>query len=270
MHRAFAQGRVAVVTGAASGIGQAACKKCANLGMTVCMVDITAEALGVAAEALSGQAEILPVVTDVSDGAALIALAERVRGAYGDVGVLMNNAAVRNPAGCWTGYKDWQKTMDVNLWGVVNGVQAFAPGMIAQDQASAIINTGSKQGITTPPNNRPYNVAKAAVKSYSELLQHELRNRENCQVTAHLLIPGWTTTGSAEPKPGAWLPRQVVDRMLAGVAAGDFYILCPDGETTAEMDHQRILWGAGDIIENRPPLSRWHPDYKSVFDVQTS
>jgi hypothetical protein len=77
-------------------------------------------------------------------------------------------------------------------------------------------------------------------------------------------VPGWTTTGKNEHKPGAWLPAQVVDTMIDAVNAGTFYIICPDHEVTADMDRRRILWAAGDIIENRPPLSRWHPDFKAA------
>ncbi len=77
----------------------------------------------------------------------------------------------------------------------------------------------------------------------------------------HLLVPGWTTTGKNEHKPGAWLPEQVIGQMVDGIEADQFYILCPDGEVTRDMDNRRIAWAAGDIIEDRPPLSRWHPDH---------
>ena len=105
-----------------------------------------------------------------------------------------------------------------------------------------------------------------AAQMPAESLQHELRNTNGCQVTAHLLVPGWTTTGDREHHPSAWLPEQVADWMIAGLERGDFYILCLDNEVTAEMDRKRILWGAMDIAENRPALSRWHPDYKGEFE----
>jgi NAD(P)-dependent dehydrogenase (short-subunit alcohol dehydrogenase family) len=157
--------------------------------------------------------------------------------------------------------------MDVNLWGPIHGVRAFLPAMLASTEAGVIVNVGSKQGITNPPGHPVYNMTKAALEAYTEALEHELRSSpDNAgrRVTAHLLIPGWTTTGTQEHKPGAWLPEQVVDAMLSGIARGDFYIICPDGEVTAEMDKKRILWAAGDMTENRPPLSRWHPDYADV------
>lgn len=268
-HKAFSKGRVAVVTGAASGIGLAACKKFAELGMKICMTDVAGDQLQAAADELKQKTEVLAVAVDVARYEELNNLADQVFDHFGDVAVLMNNAVTRNPAGTWSGYTDWQKTIDVNMWGVINGTQVFAARMIEQTQASVIVNTGSKQGITNPPNNPPYNVAKAAVKSYTELLQHELRNTPECLVTAHLLVPGWTTTGTAEHKAGAWLPAQVIDMMIAAISSGDFYIICPDDETTPEMDKQRILWGAQDITENRPPLSRWHPDFKQDFEKKS-
>lgn len=79
------------------------------------------------------------------------------------------------------------------------------------------------------------------------------------------LVPGWTTTGSAEHKLGAWLPDQVVAHMSAALERGDFYIICPDDEVTSDMDRARILWAAGDIVENRPRLSRWQTDYSKTF-----
>jgi hypothetical protein len=97
-----------------------------------------------------------------------------------------------------------------------------------------------------------------------------LRNTEGCRITAHLLIPGFTFTGMTRPgggdkPPGAWTPDQVVDFLIERMSAGDFYVLCPDNEVTRAMDEKRILWAAGDIVENRPPLSRWHPDHQSAF-----
>ena len=142
--------------------------------------------------------------------------------------------------------------------------------MIDQGTPCAIINTGSKQGITNPPGDAAYNVSKAGIKSLTESLAHQLRLIDGCRVTAHLLIPGFTYTGLtkrfAQEKPsGAWLPEQVADYLLAAMDRGDFYVLCPDNDVTPEIDHRRIEWAAGDMTENRPALSRWHPDYEGVF-----
>jgi short-subunit dehydrogenase len=142
--------------------------------------------------------------------------------------------------------------------------------MIDRGSPGLIINTGSKQGITSPPGNPAYNVSKAGVKAVTEALQHSLRNTEGCRVEAYLLVPGFTYTGMMkavlpEKPASAWTPDQVVELMLASVERGEFYILCPDNDVTREMDSKRIAWTAGDLIENRPPLSRWHPDYKDAF-----
>ena len=267
----LAEGRVAVVTGAAMGIGLAACKRFVSLGMRVCMADVDAEELGVAERAVAaiaseGSNSVMALVKDVGKLEDLEALRDAVYERFGEVGLLMNNAATRVVGGKTEDLEEWGHSMDVNFWGVANGVRVFLPRMMGQGTPCAIVNTGSKQGITNPPGNLIYNVTKSAVKTYSEGLQHELRNTEGCRVTAHLLVPGWTTTGKREHKPGAWLPDQVIDMMIAALEQGDFYIICPDDDVSSEMDHKRILWAAGDIIENRPPLSRWHPDYAEAFD----
>jgi short-subunit dehydrogenase len=113
-------------------------------------------------------------------------------------------------------------------------------------------------------------VSKAGVKVATEGLQHVLRNTAGCKVTAHLLVPGWVHTGLTArhggPKPaGAWTAEQTVDVLLERIGKGDFYIICPDNEVTTAVDNKRIAWAAGDITENRPPLSRWHPDYEDAF-----
>ncbi len=154
----------------------------------------------------------------------------------------------------------------MNLWGVIHGVAAFVPAMLATDRPGVIINTGSKQGITSPPGNPAYNMSKAAVKSYTESLAHELLKTCGTRISAHLLIPGYTftgMTGTAEKPAAAWTGAQVVDFMLAGIAGGDFYILCPDNAVDRATDEKRMRWAADDIALNRPALSRWHPDYEA-------
>jgi len=273
-HPALTQGRVAVITGAASGIGLAAAKRLASLGLKIVLADLPSPALdaaahGVAAIAPGGTADVLAVPTDVSQLAAVEALRDAAIGKFGEVGVLMNNAGTAPGGGPYEHYEGWQRVLGVNLWGVINGVHAFTPAMIAQHTPCAIINTGSKQGITCPPGDTAYNVSKAGVKAATEALAHQLRNVAGCQVTAHLLIPGSTftgmTRGATEKPPGAWTPDQVVDMLLDSMASGDFYVLCPDNEVTPAIDHRRILWMAGDIVHNRPALSRWHPAYAEAF-----
>jgi len=264
-HPTLSAGNVAVITGAAMGIGLATCKRFAALGMKVCMVDVDGQELAAAAAQVGPPAMVMISTTDVSDMAAMERLRDDVLSQFGAVDFLFNNAVTRVGGGVWGDMDEWRRSMAVNYWGPVNGVRAFAPAMIDRAAPAVIVNTGSKQGITNPPGNTAYNVTKAALKHYTEGLQHELRNLDDCQVTAHLLVPGWTTTGKKEHQDGAWLPDQIVDYMINALARGDFYIVCPDGEVTCEMDRERILWAAQDIIENRPPLSRWHSEYKSLF-----
>lgn len=274
-HVAMQEGNVAVITGGANGIGLAAAKKYASFGMKVCIADRDQDALGVArAEILDAgchDADLLALEIDVSQLADIQALRDKVYATFSEVHVLMNNAGTSAPHGAFTNYDAWQKTINVNLWGVINGIHTFVPSMIEQKTPGLVINTGSKQGITCPPGNPAYNVTKAGIKVTTEALQHEFRNLDGCQLTAHLLVPGFTYTGMMrkrlpEKPAAAWEPEQVIDYMLEAVDRGDFYIICPDNEVSTEMDNKRILWGAQDITENRPPLSRWHPDYKQAFE----
>ncbi|BEV01177.1 SDR family NAD(P)-dependent oxidoreductase [Novosphingobium olei] len=267
-HPAIAPGKTAVITGAADGIGLAAARRLAALGMKVVLIDRNAEKLEAAAAAIGAGAEAL--VADVSQSAEIDSIAARLHAQGGPVSVLMNNAgtggggdALSNPAG-------WSKVLGVNLMGVLHGVQAFVPAMVAGDAPGLVINTGSKQGITNPPGDTAYNVSKTGVKALTEGLAHTLREATQGRVSAHLLIPGFTWTGMiarhVPTKPaGAWAADQVVDVLLEGVAANRFYLWCLDNETTRETDKKRVLWNAGDITEDRPALSRWHPDFKDAF-----
>lgn len=279
-HPALTPGSVAVVTGGAGGIGFATAMSFARLGLRVCIADLSRDRLSQAAgelsvAALGGAADVMTWETDVSNRDDVQRLQAAVWERFGGVDVLMNNAGVQPGSGIFGPAANWDRVLGVNLWGVIHGTQAFVPGMIERGmiergRPGLVINTGSKQGITTPPGDPAYNVAKAGVKALTEALQHELRNTPGCQLSAHLLIPGFvftglTAKGRTEKPAAAWTPEQTVDFMLARLEAGDFYILCPDNDVARPVDEKRIAWAAGDIVENRPALSRWHPDYADSF-----
>jgi NAD(P)-dependent dehydrogenase (short-subunit alcohol dehydrogenase family) len=274
-HPAMSPDNVAVITGAASGIGLAAATRFAALGMKVCIADLGTNRLAEAETRVSsvspgGAANVMVMPVDVSRIQDVSALELAARNRFGGTDILMNNAGIQPGSQMFGPLQNWQRILGVNLWGVIHGSQVFAPGMIERRRPGLIINTGSKQGITTPPGDPAYNVSKAGVKAFTEALQHELRNATGSRVSAHLFIPGFvftglTARGRTEKPAGAWTPEQTVDFMIERVTAGDFYILCPDNDVPRRLDERRIVWAAADIVENRPALSRWHPDYAEAF-----
>jgi NAD(P)-dependent dehydrogenase (short-subunit alcohol dehydrogenase family) len=274
-HPALSPSNVAVITGGASGIGLAAAMRFAGMGLKVCIADVGADKLSQAAATLAdaapaGAASVMISVTDVGNRDEVAQLESAVRERFGGADVLMNNAGIQPGSSMFGPAENWQRVLAVNLGGVINGSQVFAPGMIARGRPGLIINTGSKQGITTPPGDPAYNVSKAGVKAFTEALQHELRNAAGSRLSAHLLIPGFvftglTAKGRSEKPAAAWTPEQTIDFMIERLEAGDFYILCPDNDVPRRLDERRILWAAGDIVENRPALSRWHPDFAAAF-----
>lgn len=274
-HPALVAGSVAVITGGASGIGLAAAKRFAAMGLRVCIADRGAERMDRAHKEINevpgcGADHVAALETDVSRSEDLARLHQFVQNRWGHVDVLMNNAGIQPGSSLFDQQGTWDRVMAVNLGGAVLGTREFVPSMLATGRPGLVINTGSKQGITTPPGDPAYNVSKAGLKVFTEALQHELRNTPGCQITAHLLIPGFvftelTAQGRSEKPSGAWTPAQTVDFMVEGLNAADFYILCPDNDVPRSLDERRILWAAGDLVENRPPLSRWHPQYSAAF-----
>jgi len=274
---ALAPGRGAIITGGASGIGLATARQLAVFGMRVCIADRDRDALKaaeteIANVAPNGAADVLAVETDVSSVSQIELLAEKAFGRFTDVALLMNNAAAFQGGDALSDPEGWRRILDVNVLGVLNGVQRIGRAMLDRGKSGFIINTGSKQGITSPPGNTAYNVSKAAVKALTEGLAHTLRNLPYCGISAHLLIPGFTYTGNAARRSptrpsAAWSAEQVAERLIQGLERNEFYILCQDNETTRDQDERRILWAARDVVENRPALSRWHPDYKESFEA---
>ena len=270
---AITAGKTALVTGGAAGIGLAAAHRFAGRGMNIALVDLREELFDSAEASLraAGAPDVAAYKADVAEAASIAALETKVTKRFGGVDVLMCNAAIQPGSDVFDQAGTWDRILAVNLGGVTTCCQAFVPGMMDRGEPGLVINTGSKQGITTPPGDPAYNVAKAGVKVFTEALQYHLRQAQS-EVTAHLLIPGFVftdlTRGERTEKPGgAWTPDQTADFMMESLANGDFYILCPDNDVSRPVDEKRMAWAMGDIIENRPPLSRWHKDWAAAFDA---
>jgi NAD(P)-dependent dehydrogenase (short-subunit alcohol dehydrogenase family) len=266
----FQNGNLAVITGGASGIGFSAAAHWVKLGMKVALIDHNEKQLDLSKSALAEIGDVFAYGADVSDQSAIADAARHIQSEHGDLSVLFANAGIQPGSKMFGPLEDWKRVIDVNFWGVVNTVNAFAPAMRQAQSASRILITGSKQGISTPPGDPAYNISKSAVKVFAEALSHELRSTPDHKISAHLVIPGfvWTplTYGGRTEKPtGAWTAEQTVDFIMASLAREDFYILCPDNDVARALDEKRIAWAAGDIIHNRPPLSRWHRDYADAF-----
>ncbi len=266
---------VAVITGAAAGIGFAIACRLAGAGMKIVLFDKDQQALHTASSMLmerTAQDNILTVTGDVTSTASLQALFDHAC-EFGEVSVVINNAAIIQGAGPWQTSTQWRTVMETNFWSVLHIQQLFVPHLLAQNTPAAIVNLGSKEGITTPPGNAAYSVSKAAIKVLTEQLQHELRQHPAQRVSAHLLIPGYTFTPMNFPgmtsttvkPPAPWTAAQVAECLVEGMNKGDFYIFCEDNEVSWQLDQRRIQWSADDMILNRPALSRWHPDYQAAF-----
>jgi len=279
-------GNVAVITGASSGIGRETARRCSKMGMKVVLADIDEKELAEAAAEVVGKA----VVCDVADAAQFAKLADAAFAETGQVHFAFFNAGVGAGGGAFDSAAKWEKTLGVNTWGAIHCSQAIVSRMKSSGVPGLVVITGSKQGITMPPGNLAYNVSKAALKAYAEGLEHELRSEEGCKVRSALLVPGWVNSSimrkskrdeaaakgeefdldkvffhEDKPAAGAWSCAQLVDFMLEELAKEKFYLICPDNDVTPNIDKLRMTWAMQDITEDRPPLSRWHPEYKDKF-----
>ena len=197
--------RVAVVTGAASGIGRALARRFAGDGMKVVLADLEGEALATASRQLAASGgRVLAVPTDVACAADVEALARRAVDAFGGVHVLCNNAGVAgHPAPIWEqSATDWERVLGVNLWGVIHGLRIFLPIMLAQDGEGHIVNTASMAGLVSLPNLAPYHATKHAVVTISESLHYELE-LAGSKLRVSVLCPGFVRTGIMDATPPA-------------------------------------------------------------------
>lgn len=190
-------GKVAVVTGAASGIGRSLAERCAQEGMRVVLADVEEGALTQTAESLrSSGADVRAITTDVSRAGDVEALARKTVEAYGGVHLLFNNAGVGGGTTAWGSMlADWQWVLGVNLWGVIHGVHSFVPLMLQQGDEGHIVNTASIAGLTGGPGLAVYKVSKHGVVSISETLYHELA-LQGAKIGVSVLCPGWVRRGS--------------------------------------------------------------------------
>jgi NAD(P)-dependent dehydrogenase (short-subunit alcohol dehydrogenase family) len=189
------EGKVAVITGAASGIGRAIAERCAQEGMKVVLADIEERALATAeAELRAENAEVLSVVTDVSKAGDVDALAQRTVDTYGAVHLLCNNAGVGAGAAVWEStINDWEWVLGVNLWGVIHGLRSFVPIMLEQGTEGHIVNTASVAGLTSFHGGAAYHATKHAVVALSEKLYYDMV-MQGARIGVSVLCPGWVKT----------------------------------------------------------------------------
>jgi NAD(P)-dependent dehydrogenase (short-subunit alcohol dehydrogenase family) len=270
-------GKVAVVTGAASGIGLGLATRFAQEGMKVVLADVEAPALDAAVRELrQAEHDVIGVETDVSDEASVAALARATVEAFGKVHLVCNNAGVGGGRGLiWEGtMKDWAWIFGVNFWGVVHGVRAFVPIMLAQNEPGHVVNTASAAGLLAASDR--YGITKHAVVALSEALYYHLRMIQS-PLHASVLCPGWVQTNiltssrnrpaglqNAEEAPlseveqmiqlgaekmmsGGLLPEQVADVVIGAIREERFWIT-----TTDEFD-EPIRGRVEQLLERRNP-----------------
>ncbi|MBN2223042.1 MAG: SDR family NAD(P)-dependent oxidoreductase [Deltaproteobacteria bacterium] len=272
------KGKVAVVTGAASGIGLSLARACAAEGMRVVMADVEGEALERAAREIAETgSETLAVTVDVSSEAEVRRLAERTTERFGAAHLLFCNAGVGAGSLLWASTaKDWEWTLGVNLWGTVHAVNAFVPAMLARGEEGRVVITSSDAGLVGGPFNGVYRVSKHALTAYAETLHHEL-TVVGAKVGVSLLCPGFTKTRICdagrnrperlknEPGEAANIPTQgfddfiraqvdrgvsaeeVASETLKAVREGRFYVITDPG--TYEGVRRRME----DILDGRTP-----------------
>ena len=209
--------KVAVITGAASGIGRAIAERCVQAGMKVVLADIEGGVLTRTEQALSADgANVLAAKTDVSRAEEVEALAKKTLNAFGAVHLLFNNAGVGAGSTVWeTTPNDWAWVLNVNFWGVLHGIRTFLPIMFAQEEESYIINTSSIAGLLAYHAVAPYQISKHAVVALSEKLFYDLGENKH-QIKVSVLCPGWVQTRilEADRNRPPELQNNLVEKMI--------------------------------------------------------
>ncbi len=193
------QGKVAVITGGASGLGRAMADRFAREGMRIVLADVEPDALARAeTEMKAAGANVIGVRTDVSKAADVEALAQKTLSAFGAVHLLANNAGVAEGGSVWDNtVADWEWVLGVNVWGVIHGVRVFTPIMLEQGSEGHIVNTASVAGLISPPGMGIYCVSKHAVVTLSECLHHDLAQKTD-KLKCSVLCPAYVPTGIAD------------------------------------------------------------------------
>ena len=262
-------GRVAVITGAASGIGRGIAEKCVRVGMKVVLADIDEEALSkTETELKAAGGTVLSVRTDVSKRSDVERLARETFDAFRSVHLLFNNAGVAAGGPAWEAtWNDWEWVIGVNLWGVIHGVKVFAPLLIAQNTECHIINTSSAAGLVTGGFSAPYSVTKHAVVALSESLHLTLQQR-NSLVKVSVLCPGIVRTNIVNverhrPEQLKNEPATLSPEMQAGRAALEAF-------TAAGMPPDQVADAVFDAIEKERFYILTHPEWIDVIRLRTS
>jgi len=266
------KGGTAVITGAASGIGKGLAHQAATLGMRLVLADINAQQLATMAAELD--VPVLTVVTDVSDPAAVDALADAAWERFGRVDMLFNNAGVMSTGFCWEiSPQRWERDIGVNIHGVLNGIRSFVPRLLKAGNRAHIINTASVGGFLPSPLMSPYSVSKFAVVALTESLQGELQMLKS-SIGVSLLAPGPVQTGifddpfenadvSIEVQQFVDMLRdmltknglpadELAQRVFAGIKAGQYWLL-----TQPEAIDQQLRQRVENILTGQEPSMAW-------------
>lgn len=261
-------GKVAVITGGASGIGRAIAEKCLRLGIKVVLSDIEQSALTAAeTELTSSGGEVLSVKTDVSKRSEVESLARQAYEAFGAVHLLFNNAGVAAGGAPWEAtWNDWEWVLGVNLWGVIHGVKVFTPLMLAQKTEGHIVNTASMAGLTVGSFSAPYSVTKHAVVALSESLYLTLQ-KQNALVKASVLCPGLVNTSindAERNRPAALAnePAPLSAEMQAGRAAFNALM-------AASAPPQQIAEAVFEAIRKERFYILTHPEWMEIVRLRT-